>query len=122
MHMSGVTPDQVRRARRHRQNMTDGENKFWQELRSFRSDHGIHFRRQVPIGPYVADFAAHSGKLVIEIDGEFHFTEEGVRRDKFRDEWFHAAGYRVIRISTGELSANLNGCTETVMHSLGLMR
>jgi len=52
-------------ARHLRRNATDAERKFWQELRLLKSD-GYHFRRQVPIGGYVADFACYRRRIVIE--------------------------------------------------------
>ena len=61
----------IENARRLRKTLTEGEKRLWHELKTFRGHYGIHFRKQVPIGPYVADFAAHSARLVIEVDGEF---------------------------------------------------
>lgn len=100
--------------------MTEGEKRLWKELRRFRADYGIHVRRQAPIGPYIADFAVHSYRLVMEVDGEHHFTPAGERRDAVRDEWFARAGYRVLRITTGELSDDLDGCVATIMRELGV--
>ncbi len=54
--MSGA----IRRARKLRREMTDGERKLWSELKEFRRLYGLHARKQVPIGPYVVDFAIHS--------------------------------------------------------------
>lgn len=73
------------------------------------------------MGPYVADFAAHKQKLVIEVDGEFHFTNKGIRKTKERDEWFAARGYDVLHIDTGELSRNFEGCITSILFKLGLM-
>ncbi|MEZ5811983.1 MAG: endonuclease domain-containing protein [Rhizobiaceae bacterium] len=112
----------IKRARTLRRAMTDGENKLWRELREFRRLYGIHVRSQVPIGPYVADFAVHSAKLVIEIDGEHHFTAEGRRRDEIRDAWFRKRGYTVLRFNTGEVSESFDGCVEEIIRKLGLMK
>lgn len=101
--------------------MTEGERKLWAELRQFRRYYGIHVRRQAPIGPYIADFAIHEAKLVIEVDGEHHFTAEGAARDWKRDNWLATAGYRVIRLNTGELAEAFDGCIEKILHELGLM-
>ncbi len=111
----------LRKAQDLRRNSTEGEKRFWKKLREFRKQFGIHVRRQVPIGPYVADFAIHDEKLVIEVDGEFHFTAEGREADRRRDEWLNSKGYRVLRFNTGELAENLSGCVEHVLHELGLM-
>jgi len=101
--------------------MTDGERKLWSELREFRRWYGIHVRRQVPLGPYVADFVIHEHRLVIEVDGEHHFTPDGLTRDHRRDAWFASQGYRVVRVSTGELSGSFDGCVEEILAALGLM-
>jgi very-short-patch-repair endonuclease len=101
--------------------MTDGERKLWAELRQFRQYYGIHVRRQVPIGPYIADFAIHDAKLVIEVDGEHHFSTRGAARDLKRDDWLTNAGYRVIRLNTGELDDAFDECIEKILHEMGLM-
>ncbi len=109
------------RAKKLRRDMTNGEWRLWLELRAFRNRYGLHVRRQVPIGPYVADFAFMSKKLVIELDGEFHFTPEGLKRDTSRDAWFAGEGFRVLKIKTNELEDDLEGCINTVIYELGLM-
>nr|WP_295462822.1 DUF559 domain-containing protein [Mesorhizobium sp.] len=111
----------IKRARRLRRNMTDGERRLWSELREFRRWYGIHVRRQAPVGPYVADFVIHEHKIVIEVDGEHHFTRAGLVRDRRRDEWFAAQGYRTIRLNTGDLSGSFGGCVEEILSHLGLM-
>lgn len=111
---------QVKRARRLRRDMTDGEKRLWRELRDFRIHYGMHVRRQVPIGPYVADFAILKAKLIIEIDGEHHFTLHGLENDARRDFDFGQLGYRVLRINTGELADNFDGCVETILRELGI--
>ncbi len=75
---------------------------------------GAHFRRQAPIGPYVADFACLSRNLVIELDGGGH----GGRRDRERDAWMEAQGYRVLRFWNSELFENANGIAEEIAEAL----
>jgi very-short-patch-repair endonuclease len=101
--------------------MTDGERKLWAELKEFRRWHGIHARRQAPIGPFVVDFAIHEHTLVIEVDGEHHFYPERMRRDANRDAWLKGEGYRVLRFDTGDLSESFDGCVEEILEVLGLM-
>ena len=110
----------IRRARLLRRNMTEGERKLWSELREFRRLYGIHVRQQAPIGPYVVDFVIHERHLVIEVDGEHHFTTTGLVRDRIRDEWFAAQGYNTLRFNTGELSDSFEGCVVEILHELGL--
>jgi ring-1,2-phenylacetyl-CoA epoxidase subunit PaaD len=82
-------------AKRSRQNQTVGERHLWEELRKLK----LNIRRQAPIGNYVADFACHGAKLIIEVDGYYHGLEDRRARDAARDAWFAARGYRVLRVS-----------------------
>lgn len=102
--------------------MADDEKRLWQALKDFRKLYGLHVGRQTPIGPYVADFAIHSARLVIEVDGEHHFTAAGTSRDKKRDAWFAEAGYSVIRFHIGELAESLDACIEKILNELGPMK
>ena len=89
-------------AKRQRRNMSPPEVKLWELLR--RSPGGIGFRRQHPIGPYVADFYCPAAKLVIEIDGLVHdFT---VERDHARDAYMRRLGLKIIRIAATEVMAD----------------
>ena len=115
-----VPPSAIRRSRAMRKNLTDGEARLWSELKQFRRLYGLHIRRQVPIGPYFADFAVQSRKLVIEVDGEHHFEPGRQEKDAKRDAWLADLGYRVLRINTGELDENFDGCIEAILKELGL--
>lgn len=78
-----------------------GSNEFawtaWQWLRN-RQCHGVKFRREVSIGPYTADFCCIELKLIIEIDGEQHLTEEGREHDRIRDAYLRKLGYEILRV------------------------
>ena len=67
---------------------------MWHELRAHRL-HGLHFRRQHQLGPYVVDFFCDPANLVVEVDGPIHNYR--VERDATRDEWLDAQGYNVVR-------------------------
>ncbi|KGF69860.1 hypothetical protein LL06_08555 [Hoeflea sp. BAL378] len=121
MSPSAVAPRLISQARRLRRSMTEGEKRLWTELREFRRLYGIHVRKQVPLGPYIADFAIHSARLVLEVDGEHHFTPVGMEKDTRRDKWLEKAGYKVIRFNTGELADGLDGCIERILRELRLM-
>jgi very-short-patch-repair endonuclease len=103
----------VPRARTLRRAVTDAERKLWRRLRSLPMDDS-HFRRQAPIGPYFADFACHTKRLVIELDGGQHAEEVNVARDKGRDSYMKANGYRVLRFWNNDVMHNLNGVLETI--------
>lgn len=60
-------------------------------------------------------------KLVIEIDGEHHFSDQGMKRDKFRDEWLQRQGYKIIRFDTGAIDEAFEGCVEEIMREAGLL-
>ena len=80
-------------ARRLRNEPTGWERRLWVWLRTLRHAHGLHFRRQLPMGRFVADFGCHAARLIIELDGPFHDPE----KDRERDAWFAKTGYRTLR-------------------------
>lgn len=105
----------VQRARTFRHSMTEGEKRFWSRLKLLRQSHGLHIRRQAPIGPYVVDFAIHASKLIIEVDGEHHQSSGRQALDHQRDQWFAGQGYQTLRFSTGDLISNMDGCLQAVL-------
>jgi very-short-patch-repair endonuclease len=92
---SRIEPKARLQARALRRDPTDADRKLWQVCRSLKPL-GFHFRRQAPIGPYIADFVWYKGKLVIEVDGGQHAELERAR-DKRRTQWLESEGYRVLR-------------------------
>jgi very-short-patch-repair endonuclease len=96
------------RAKHLRRAMTRAETLLWRHLKANRLG-GLGFRRQSPMGHYIADFVSHSCRLIVEVDGESHDFEERVRHDKRRDEWFLSRGYRVLRYTNEEVTKNLEG-------------
>jgi very-short-patch-repair endonuclease len=100
-------------ARRLRANATGAEIRLWQHLR--RSPMlGTHFRRQVPIGPYIADFACMAARLIVEVDGSQHGLDSGISRDAERTRWLEQEGYRVIRFWNNEVNRNIRGVLEAI--------
>jgi very-short-patch-repair endonuclease len=96
------------RAKQLRREMTRAEMLLWRHLKAHRLV-GLAFRRQCPMGSYIADFVSHSCKLIVEVDGESHNFESRIRHDDRRDEWFRARGYRVLRFSNDDVLKNLEG-------------
>ena len=86
-------------ARAQRRAMPPAEIRLWSCIR--RGQLGWKFRRQVPIGPYYADFACVALRLVIECDGEQHGRDEGAIRDAARDAYLLRAGWDVLRLPNG---------------------
>jgi very-short-patch-repair endonuclease len=88
-----------------RERMTPAETLLWEELRQ-KKFMGLKFRRQHPILYYVADFYCHSLKLIIEIDGGYHLTENQKKLDKERSENLNHNGIKVIRFTNDEVENN----------------
>jgi very-short-patch-repair endonuclease len=90
-----------------RSGLTEAEKVLWKVLKSSKLA-GRKFRRQHSIGYYIADFYCPSEKLVIELDGQQHYTEEGKLKDKERDEHLRSLGIKVLRFKNAEVLSNLN--------------
>jgi very-short-patch-repair endonuclease len=87
-------PEVKQRAKELRQSQTPAEKKLWKILRN-RKLAGYKFRRQHPIGPFIADFFCEEAKLVIELDGEIHNKQKGY--DEARGQWLEENGCRLLR-------------------------
>jgi very-short-patch-repair endonuclease len=105
---SQVSILQRTRAKQLRRSMTRAETPLWRHLKASRLA-GIGFRRQTPIGSYIADFVAHSRRLIVEVDGESHDFASRLHRDALRDRWFESRGYRVLRFTNDDVMKNLEG-------------
>ncbi|EXS69900.1 endonuclease domain-containing protein [Sphingobium sp. Ant17] len=81
------------------------ERLLWQQLRNRKL--GYKFSRQMPIGPYFADFLCRELNLIIELDGESH--DHIVAYDARRDDYCHAQGYQILRFSNADVMENLEG-------------
>lgn len=96
--------------------MTLPEVLLWQRLRGQAT--GLKFRRQHPVGSYIADFYCSSLRLVIEVDGEAHNRGDQPQRDEYRDAFMQQNGYRVVRISASEIMKDAASVAERIA-SLG---
>ena len=94
--------------------MTDAERLLWRELRSALPQY--HWRKQVPLGPYITDFCSHGAKLIIEVDGGQHALAGD--QDAIRTAFLEAEGYRVIRFWNNEVLANVEGVIERIAEVL----
>ena len=101
-------------AKRLRFEQSYPEKLLWRQLRELKSK-GIHIRRQAPIGPYIADFAAFSRKVVIEVDGDFHGLDDVRLRDEERDTWLESEGFEVWRFSAVDVIENLEGVMDVIL-------
>jgi very-short-patch-repair endonuclease len=99
----------IDRARRLRRDATDAEKKLWRALRE--AFPHAKFRRQSPVGPYIADFLSFRHMLIIEADGAQHTPEADARRTAYLER----EGYRVLRFWNNEVLENCDG----VLQSMG---
>ena len=103
------------RARMLRRKMTDAEKKLWQMLRS-RQIEGYRFRRQVPIGRFIADFVCHEARLIVEIDGGQHDPSSELEASRTR--FLESEGYRVLRFLNNEVLATPAGVLTVIVEDL----
>ena len=105
-HTHGTAPKYVvQLARESRFKPTEPEAFLWEYLRD-RQFFGLKFRRQHPIGRYIADFFCKEAALVVELDGKVHQKEDQVVYDGIRNELMKLRGLKVVRITNAELIAD----------------
>ena len=102
-------------ARRLRKAMSPAEKQLWAALRI--RPGGLKFRRQAPIGPFVADFFCSRAGLAIEVDGTDHFVNGRPERDAARDEWFERNGIVTVRVLTSDVRDNLEGMVRLIVET-----
>jgi very-short-patch-repair endonuclease len=104
-------------ARKLRKNMTDAEQLLWSKIRR-KQIRQYQFYRQRIIRNYIVDFYCPKARLVIEIDGGQHYSEEGVELDKLRDKHLADLGLRVVRLSNMDVLQNIDGVLEYIYEYL----
>jgi len=104
-------------ARKLRKDATPEERMLWQELRLLKSE-GRHFRRQVPIGRFIADFVCHYPKLVIELDGGQHAN--AAEQDETRSAFLISHGFKVLRFWNVDVNEGLEGVVDRIRHEVNL--
>ncbi len=98
-------------ARNLRKNATRQENHLWYD---FLLKYDVKFRRQKAIDNFIADFYCHKAKLIIEIDGSQHFTEQGRANDCFRTEMLERYDLKIIRFTNYQIDTNFRGVCEYI--------
>ena len=98
-----------------RRDPTPAERKLWFE---FLRDLPVRFTRQKPLGHYIADFYCSSSRLVVEVDGDSHFTERGEAYDAHRTAAIEAEGIRVIRVTNIEVMEQFEGVCQRIQDAL----
>jgi len=109
-------PELIRRAQELRRSTTDSERRLWRRL-SHRQL-GFKFRRQMPIGGYIADFACPAARIVIELDGGQHADDEAEALDLIRTAAIQRSGFRVIRFWNHEVIEQLDDVVEKIWNEL----
>ena len=110
-----MAPPQRAFAQRMRKMPTQAERKLWWHLRHRLPLHGSHFRRQVQIGRYIADFACHQLRLVVEIDGGQHGAQAAA--DDARTLHLESQGYRVLRFWNNDVLSNIEGVLTEIQNA-----
>ena len=96
-----------------RNNATVSEQKLWEKIHD-KQISGVKFRRQHSIGKFITDFYAPEIKLVIEIDGDSHFTDEAIVYDKERTAFIESLRIKVIRFTNDEILKNIEGVVSSI--------
>jgi very-short-patch-repair endonuclease len=102
-----------------RNNMTEPEKRLWQILRN--QQMGVKFRRQHGIGHYIVDFYCPERKLVIEVDGDSHYTDDAQHYDTVRADFMLALGITTMRFTNHDVMTNLNHIYQQIAQQLTCM-
>ena len=106
-------------ARANRKNMTEAESAFWSMVKG--NSFGQRCIRQHIIGDYIVDFLFRKSKLIVEIDGGYHFTEEQQHNDAVRTDWLEHMGYTILRFTNEQVLCdpeNVKNKISTILSSL----
>ena len=103
----GAPKESFSKAQELRRRSTPAEIILWERLKNHQLDE-LKFRRQHPIGIYIADFYCHALKLVIEVDGDYHLSKEQQKKDQERTKYLILNGLRVIRFRNDEVEKTLD--------------
>ncbi|MEO8364698.1 MAG: endonuclease domain-containing protein [Pseudoxanthomonas sp.] len=119
--MLTYAPHLKRLARRLRSGMTDAEQRLWYRIRRKQIE-GVQCYRQKPIGAYIVDFYLPAARLVIEVDGSQHLTEEGMARDAVRAAFLESVGLKVIRFDDRQVFLEMDAVLEVIWRELSYRR
>ena len=99
------------KARELRKKSTDAERLLWRHLRAKQLE-GLKFRRQQPIGDYIADFVSFDKQVIVEVDGSQHVVRKA--KDDRRTKWLEDRGFKVLRFWNKDVVKNIQGVLETI--------
>lgn len=104
-------------AHKMRGELTDAETILWSRLQGRRLN-GWRFRRQHPVGPFIADFACARARLIVEVDGATHSSNQERAYDDERTRYLEAQSWSVLRVWNSDVYDNLNGVLNTIIMRL----
>jgi very-short-patch-repair endonuclease len=107
--------DTHKRAKDFRKAMSPPEVLLWTRLRLLRGD-GLTFRRQHPIGPYIADFYC-AARLVVEVDGAHHAEDAQIEQDAARAAYLERLGYRVVRCPGRDITRDADEAAQGIVQA-----
>jgi very-short-patch-repair endonuclease len=113
-----VSSRAVVNAKALRRDMTEPERRLWWHLRHRLPLEDSHFRRQVAIGPFIADFCCLAARLIVEVDGNQHGFDEAVARDARRTSYLEGQGFRVLRFSNRDVMTEIDVVLDTIYAAL----
>jgi very-short-patch-repair endonuclease len=113
-----VAPRAAVHAKALRRNPTEPERRLWWHLRRRLTTEGTHFRRQVAIGPYVADFCCLGRRLVVEVDGNQHGFDRAAPYDAKRTGYLESQGFRVLRFTNRDVMVEIDSVLDTILAAL----
>jgi very-short-patch-repair endonuclease len=97
--------------------MTDAERRIWSKIRRKQLKE-FQFYRQKNIGNYIVDFYCPAAKLIVEVDGGQHYSEENIVKDEVRDRFLNDLGFRVLRFSNSDVFKNIEGVVTEIYDHL----
>lgn len=115
--MRSSQPWRTNRSRALRSQLIAAETRLWRALRN-RQLGGFKFVRQAAIGSYYADFACRDCKLIVEVDGATHGSDDEIAADAKRTAALEHMGYRVYRVTNDDISRNIEAVLEAILHEL----
>ncbi len=103
-------------ARNNRKSMTEAERAFWEIVKS--RNLGEQCLRQHIIGDYIVDFLFRKSKLIIEIDGGYHFTSDQQKEDAIRTDWLENMGYTILRFTNEAIINDTDNIINSIKEKL----
>ena len=113
--MKGYKKENIPLAKELRKNMTPWERKLWYD---FLRTYPVRFQRQKAIGDYIVDFYCAKARIIVEIDGGGHYTEDQIKKDEIRTKELESMNLTVVRICNLDIDCNFNGVCQYIDFSV----